>query len=48
MKHKNIEQQLRLAFQAGARRWYCQRSIMANIGATCNEPDEDKWIEDNL
>ena len=42
---KNHEQALRLAFQAGARRGYCLRSKMANIGATCDEPDEDEWIE---
>jgi len=39
---------IRKAFQAGARRGYCQRSIMANVGATCEEPDEDTWIKQNL
>jgi hypothetical protein len=39
------EEDLRKAFQAGARRGYCQRSIMANVGATCNEPDEDNYIQ---
>jgi hypothetical protein len=41
-------EQIRLTFQAGARRGYCQRSIMSNIGATCEEPDEEDWIKENL
>tara|TARA_R110000851_G_scaffold280281_1_gene433591 strand:+ start:734 stop:1417 length:684 start_codon:yes stop_codon:yes gene_type:complete len=40
--------QIRLTFQAGSRRGYCQRSIMSNIGATCEEPDEEGWIKENL
>lgn len=43
----NMENNLRLAFQAGARRGHCLRSKTANVGATCYEPDENKWIEDN-
>jgi hypothetical protein len=41
-------EQIRLTFQAGARRGYCQRSIMSNIGATCEEPNEEDWIKENL
>jgi|TARA_R110000851_G_scaffold196444_2_gene347386 hypothetical protein len=40
--------QIRLAFQAGARRGYCQRSIMSSIGATCEEPAEEDWIKEKL
>jgi hypothetical protein len=41
---KEYEDTLRSTFKAGARRGYCQRSIMANIGATCKEQDEDSYI----
>ena len=38
--------EMKLSFQAGARRGYCQRSIMANVGAICKEPDEAAWLEE--
>lgn len=45
---EEYEKGMRLAFQAGNRRGYCERSIMGNIGATCDEPDENKWIKNNI
>jgi hypothetical protein len=36
------------SFEAGARFGYCQKSIMANVGASCREPNWSNWSEQNL